>query len=236
MRYSIFIIVSVFSLFASAHIRKVVYSDDQILTVKTALGIATIIQLPETIQSAIMGDQSAFKIEYLDKAVTIKPLRGSAKTNLYLVADKKRYNIRLQTLAQDSADYIVYVLSSFGDGAKSQVRWQKSGKSVDANGLILVIERIGISQSDFVLLDLSLKLKTNEFVTIKPEDVWVFQGDNSKTVNSLFLSSTKLSRDKPLKIGLSVARSDLVKGKPIRVELKGSKTNSISISEATLWK
>lgn len=236
MRYSIFIIVSVFSLCVSAHIRKVVYSDDQILTVKTALGIATIIQLPETIQSAIIGDQSAFKIEYLDKAVTIKPLRGSAKTNLYLVADKKRYNIRLQTLTQDSADYIVYVLSSFGDGAKSQVRWQKLGKSNDANGLILTIERIGISLNDFVLLDLSLKLKPNEFVTIKPEDVWVFQGDNSKTVNSLFLSSTKLTKDKPLKIGVSIARSDLVKGKPILVELKGSKTNSISISEVALWK
>lgn len=236
MRYFIFFIVSIFSLFASAHIRKVVYNDDQILTVKTALGIATIIQLPETIQSAIIGDQSAFKIEYLDRAVTIKPLRGSAKTNLYLVADKKRYNIRLQTLTQDSADYIVYILSSFRDGANSQVRWQKSRKSVDANGLILVIERIGISQSNFVLLDLSLKLKTNEFVTIKPEDVWVFQGDSSKAINSLFLSSTKLSRDKPLKIGLSVARSDLVKGNPIRVELKGSKTNSISISEGALWK
>lgn len=236
MRCFIFFIISIFSLFASAHIRKVVYSDDQILTVKTALGIATIIQLPETIQSAIIGDQSAFKIEYLDKAVTIKPLRGSAKTNLYLLADKKRYNIRLQILTQDSADYIVYILSSFRDGANSQVRWQKSGKSSDANGLILVIERIGISQHDFVLLDLSLKLKTNEFVTIKPEDVWVFQGDNSKTVNSLFLSSTNLTKDKPLKIGVSIARSDLVKGKPIRVELKGSKTNSISISEVALWK
>lgn len=168
--------------------------------------------------------------------MTIKPLRGSAKTNLYLLADKKRYNIRLQTLTQDSADYIVYILSSFRDGANSQVRWQKSGKSNDAYGLILVIERIGISQHDFVLLDLSLKLKTNEFVTIKPEDVWVFQGDNSKTVNSLFLSSTKLTKDKPLKIGVSIARSDLVKGKPIRVELKGSKTNSTSISEVALWK
>jgi hypothetical protein len=45
-----------------------------------------------------------------------------------------------------------------------------------------------------------------------------------------------LTKDKPLKIGVSIARSDLVKGKPIRVELKGSKTNSISISEVALWK
>lgn len=41
-----------------AQIRKTQVKEDDILTVKTALGIATILQLPETIQSAIIGDQS----------------------------------------------------------------------------------------------------------------------------------------------------------------------------------
>lgn len=225
-----------FSFYVSAQIRKVPFSDDQILTVKTALGIATIIQLPETIQSAIIGDQSAFKIEYLDKAVTIKPLRGSAKTNLYLVADKKRYNIRLHTMNQETADYIVYIVAPGTESSLSRALWLKSGKSTDLNGLLLTIERVGVTESDFVLIDLSLKLKTNEFVTIKPEDVWVYQQDNSKIINSLFLSSAKLSKEKPIRIGISVAKSDLVKGKPLRIEFKGTKTISITVSEGILWK
>lgn len=225
-----------FSFSASSQIRKAVFKEDQILTVKTALGIATIIQLPETIQSAIIGDQSGFKIEYLDKAVTIKPLRANAKTNLYLVADKKRYNIRLHTMNQETADYIVYIIPPRSESSHSKVRWLKSGKSSDANGLLLTIERIGTTESDFVLLDLSLKLKTSEFITIKPEDLWVYQQDGSKVINSLFLSSTKLSKDKPIRIGVSVAKSDLAKGKPLRLELKGTKTISISISEGVLWK
>lgn len=236
MKYILFFISSLICTISSAQIRKVVYREDQILTIKTALGIATIIQLPETIQSAIIGDQSGFKIEYLDKAVTIKPLRGNAKTNLYLVTDKKRYNVRLHTKNQDGADYIVYILSDSNNDKKSQTRWITSKKSSDANGLTLTLERLGYSQGDFVLLDLSLKVNTNERLSLKPEDIWIYQESNSKVINSLFLSDTKLTKDKPVKIGISLSRSELAKGKPVRIELKGTKTVSISISEAAVWK
>ena len=162
MKYILFFISFLICTISSAQIRKVVYREDQILTIKTALGIATIIQLPETIQSAIIGDQSGFKIEYLDKAVTIKPLRGNAKTNLYLVTDKKRYNVRLHTKNQDGADYIVYILPDSNNEKKSQVRWVTSRKASEANGLTLTLERLGYSQGDYLLLDLSLKINTNE--------------------------------------------------------------------------
>jgi hypothetical protein len=236
MKYILFFISFLICAISSAQIRKVVYREDQILTIKTALGIATIIQLPETIQSAIIGDQSGFKIEYLDRAVTIKPLRGNAKTNLYLVTDKKRYNVRLHTKNQDGADYIVYILSDSNNGKKSQTRWITSKKSSEANGLILTLERLGYSQGDFVLLDLSLKVNTNERLSLRPEDVWIYQESSSKVINSLFLPGTKLEKDKPVKIGISLSRSELAKGKPVRVELKGTKTVSISISEAAVWK
>ncbi len=80
-----------------SQIRKATSKEDDISTVKTALGIATILQLPEVIQSAIIGDQSGFKIEYLDKAVTIKPLRWGAKTNLYLVTESNQIQIGLSS-------------------------------------------------------------------------------------------------------------------------------------------
>lgn len=236
MKYILFFISSLICAISSAQIRKVVYREDQILTIKTALGIATIIQLPETIQSAIIGDQSGFKIEYLDKAVTIKPLRGNVKTNLYLITDKKRYNVRLHTKNQDGADYIVYILPDSNNEKKSQVRWVTSRKASEANGLTLTLERLGYSQGDFLLLDLSLKINANERVSLKPEDIWVFQENSSKVINSLFLSDAKLEKNIPVKIGISLSRSEFIKGKPVRVELKGTKTVSISISEAAVWK
>ncbi len=57
---------------------------DQIVTVKTALGLATIVQVPDVPTRLVIGNQSAFKVEYLDKAITIKPLRALVGTNLYI--------------------------------------------------------------------------------------------------------------------------------------------------------
>jgi hypothetical protein len=219
---------------AHAQVRNVTVKSDDILTVKTALGIATIIQLPETIGSAIIGDQSGFKVEYLDRAVTIKPLRWGVKTNLYLVTEKRRYNIRLLTLSQESADYIVYVKAP--DSTQSATKWVKFGKSEEIDGAKLTIRKIGFSESGFILIDATLSLKSSKDLVFKPEAVWIKQGTDSKVINGLFLSKTKLSREKPILIGISLARSDLKSKKPVTVELQLEKKISVTVSEDVLWK
>ena len=217
-----------------AQVRKVTIKNDDILTVKTALGIATIIQLPETIGSAIIGDQSGFKVEYLDRAVTIKPLRWGVKTNLYLVTEKRRYNIRLLTLSQGSADYIVYVKAS--DPAQAATKWVKVSKSDEIDGTKLTIRKIGFSDSGFILIDATLSLKSSKDLALKPEAVWIKQGSDSKVINGLFLSNTKVSREKPILIGISLAKSDLKVKKPVTVEIQLEKKISVTLSEDALWK
>lgn len=216
-----------------AQIRKVAVKEDSILTVKTALGIATIIQVPETIQSAIIGDQSGFKVEYLDRAVTIKPLRWGAKTNLYLVTDKRRHNLRLQTGAQEAADYIVYVQNPVRP--KPTTKWVRFNKATSQGDLKFTVERIGFTSGGFILLDCSLSTKASQSLRVKPNEIWVKQNNQSRTINSLFLSDVKVDKKTPLKIGVSLAKSDLVIGKPITVEIQNQKTLSINLTES-LWK
>lgn len=219
---------------AHAQVRKVTVKSDDILTVKTALGIATIIQLPETIGSAIIGDQSGFKVEYLDRAVTIKPLRWGVKTNLYLVTEKRRYNIRLLTLQQSSADYIVYVKAP--DPAQTTTKWVNLGKSEEIDGTKLTVRKIGFSESGFILIDATLSMKSSKDLVLKPEAVWIKQGTDSKVINGLFLSATKLSREKPILIGISLAKSDLKSKKSVTVEIQLEKRISVLLSEDILWK
>lgn len=217
-----------------AQIRKTQVKEDDILTVKTALGIATILQLPETIQSAIIGDQSGFKIEYLDKAVTIKPLRYGAKTNLYLVTGSRRFNLRLVSGSQDKADYIVYLKKP--EPPKPETKWRNVLRSATKNNLKLSVVRVGQAPSGFILIDALLSSTQDLRTTIKPESVWIRQSGNSKVINSLFMSDSKVEKGKPLRIGISLAKSDLVLGKPVTIEVSSEQSVSLQISEADLWK
>ncbi|MBL7670339.1 MAG: TrbG/VirB9 family P-type conjugative transfer protein [Bdellovibrionaceae bacterium] len=217
-----------------AQIRKAISKEDGILTVKTALGIATIIQLPEVVQSAIIGDQSGFKIEYLDKAVTIKPLRWGAKTNLYLVTDSRRFNIRLTTGSQEIADYIVYLKKP--EPPIPETKWKILNRSATQKNLKLSAVRVGASPEGFILIDVVLTSTSPQRLTIKPESVWIKQSGNSKVINSLFMSDSKVEKGKPLRLGISLAKSDLVAGKPVSIEIQSDQAISLQLAEVDLWK
>ncbi len=208
-----------------ASVRSIHLKTDELLTVKTALGIATIVQLPAPIQSAIIGDQSAFRVEHLDKAVTIKPLRYGARTNLYLLTDGRRYNLKLVTLSQESADFIVYVKEK---NLMPVNQWKPISLSKSGKNLTLSINRIGKTPQGFILIEGKLTSKNHAFV--KPEQIWVKQGKDSKVIQHLYLSAKSVSTKSPLVLGISLGRGDLDK-KSIEIEIQGQETVSLSIAE-----
>ncbi len=219
---------------AFVQIRRTASKEDEILTIRTALGIATIVQLSEVIQSVIIGDQSGFKIEYIDKAITIKPLRPGAKTNLYLITNSRRFNIRLVTGLQEVADYVVYLTKQ--KLQKSDTKWKNVMRSVTQKNLKLSVVRIGQSPNGFILIDALLTSSHPMRVTVKPEFIWVKQGGKSNVINSLFMSDSKIEKAKPLRLGISLAKSDLVAGKAITIEFSSESSISLQISEVVLWK
>lgn len=212
-------------------IKTVRYIQDDILNVNTALGIATIIQLPETIQSIIIGDQSGFKVEYLDKAVTIKPLRWGAKTNLYLITEKGRYNLRLHTERQEQADFIIYVDTT---KEEERVTWRSLNKKVQTDGWTFEVLKIGKSKSGFFIL--TGKIQCRECRSIKPENLWVFQESKSKVINGLYLSKLIPTTKNPVEFGISLASTDLKEKKPLQLQFKGELTLIMDIPAEVLWK
>jgi len=217
---------------AFAHIHTVKMKTDQILLVRTALGIATIIETPESIQSAIIGDQSGFKIEYLDRAVTIKPLRAAAKTNLYLQTANRRYDLRLETRGQESADYIIYLRATDSHGP---IVWKDVSRTVAGKFLTLKCLRVARLPQGFLMLDLRLSSKDKE--KISPENIWLRQGKDSKVINGLFLSKLDVSKDHPTLVGMTLLKSDLVSGRSVEISLKGSQeTLKMSLPAEVLWK
>ena len=100
----------------------------------------------------------------------------------------------------------------------------------------LTIRKIGFSESGFILIDATLSLKPSKDLVLKPEAIWIKQGTESKVINGIFLSTTKLSREKPILIGMSLAKSDLKSKKPVTVELQLEKKISVVLPEDVLWK
>lgn len=218
-----------------SNVKKIEVKVDELTTIRTAVGIATIIQLPEAIQGVIIGDLGAFKIEYLDKAITIKPLRIGAKTNLYVTTASRRFNIRLITQNQDSSDYVVY-LSAKEPKDKSVITWREFKRSAKTNYLSIDLKRIGRTKDNYVLVDFSLKSLDGQKKKIDPDSIWLTQGKESKTINGLFLSSEYVDEKNPLQIVMTINRNDLISEIPATVEIKGANTISIEVPKEVLWR
>lgn len=238
-KYFIIIIIYIGALLLSqtsfAHVKTISPKNDEIILVKTSLAIATIIQFPDvtSVQFPIIGDQSAFRIETIDKGITIKPLRHGAKTNLYLFTDKKRYNFRLVTENQDQADYILYIKTS---ESADTLNWRILEKSVANKEVRLTLHKVTTTKDNKVLLDFSIHA-VNLDIKILAKNVWVYQDKESKVIYSLFLSDKVTSQSKPIQMGIALSKNDLKESKPLQVVLKKKDiTLNLEIPKEVLWK
>jgi hypothetical protein len=215
---------------AEAHVRTVVPKWDQIIEIHTAVGIATMIETPLPVLPAISGDQSGFRIEYLDKSTIVKPLRPGAKTNLFLVTDKRRYNVRLSTVVESASDYVVYLKDS---SAKASTRWHIVNREVSNDRFKLRLLRVGLTSAGTVILDLRLRAFAKE--SMKPADLWVLQKASSKTIDALFISDLEIGPKDEVSIGLAIAKTDLQPHFPLLIQLRFKEELLIQVPASVLW-
>ncbi len=220
----------------SAHVRRLVVKKDQIVSVRTALGIATLIQVPDRPTSAIIGDLEAFKLEYLDQGVTIKPLHFGAKTNLYIYTDSQRFNIHLVPAPKEIADYIVYLKNAGSlppPKLASKIKWRSFGKSDTKDGLTLKVKRLGSTGSGFWLLD--FELQSVKKTQIKPEWFWVTQGQGHRPIHSLYLSGVESQPGHPVNGTITLREFDLARRLPLQLEVRAKKKLIVTLPEVTRW-
>ena len=224
---------------ADARVRRVQVVGDQIVTVRTAMGIATIVQVPDRPNSVVVGDQDSFKVEYLDQAITIKPLSGGSKSNLYVYTDWKRYNVQLISGSEAIADYVVYlenpkeeVKSNKGSG--SSVTWTLFKNSLRNEAITLEVNRLGRAKDGVLLIEFSAKGSIKE--EIKPEWIWITQSGTTRPIQNLFLSALELKPSNPVNGVIQLQRDDFDSTIPIRLELRRKKTSFLSIQKVSTWK
>jgi hypothetical protein len=222
------------SINAAEKIRRFVLKTDQIATVRTAIGIATIIQVPDRPNSIVVGDQSAFKVEYLDQAITIKPLRGGARSNLYIYTDYRRFNVQLVTAHESIADYVVYLENPKTKQKSSPISWMKFKNHLKNDGLVFETKRLARTRDGVMLIEFEIRSKKRE--KLKPEWIWLTQKGITRPIHGLALSGQQLIPGQTVKGIMQVLRPDISDKEPFRIELRRSRISYLTLPKVTTWK
>jgi len=223
----------------STKVRRMLISKDQILKVFTSPTVATIIQVPDRPNSVVLGNQAGFQIEYLDTAVTIKPLTNSSKGNLYIYTDYRRYNIELITTDSSRADYIVYLLDKIPETEPGKSRlaptiiWSNYSKRIATPTFVMQTTRIGKTSDHKRFIE--FKLSSDRSVDVDPGLFWITQGGKEKPNTNLLFSSPRIMRDSPIN-GTIVLLDQDFKKEDTRVEVRGKKAVGHTLPKGVLWK
>lgn len=224
---------------ANQRVRRIPVQGDQIVTVKTSLGIATIIQVPDRPNSVVVGDQDSFKVEYLDQAITIKPLSSGAKSNLYIYTDWRRFNVALISGNEAVADYVVYLdrpreKPQNKSSRESNIKWTDLKNSLKNDTLSLNVKRVGRTKDGILVVEFFVT--SNKKEGFKPEWLWITQSGETRPIHNLFISTLDLHPQRSISGVLQIREIDLNINDPIRVELRRKKTSYLTLQKVTLWK
>jgi hypothetical protein len=215
-----------------AKVRHVEVTKDEIVQVRTSIGIATIIQVPDRPNSVVVGDQDSFKVEYLDQAITIKPLVSGARSNLYVYTDYRRFNIELITGPQAVSDYVVY-LKQPKVKKPDAVQWKKYSNSLTNDTLRLSIKRIGTLQKEICLVEFELTSKSH--LTFKPDWLWLSQGGEIRPIHNLVFSSLEIRPGQKVSGLLQIRKIDLLASENLKLELRRTKTTFLTLPKVDSW-
>lgn len=217
-----------------ARVRTVEVKKDQIVTVRTALGVATIIQVPDRPNSLVVGDQSAFKVEYLDQAITIKPLHGSARSNLYIYTDYRRFNVQLVSGPESVADYVVYLENPQEKVKSSAIGWRSYRNHLKNEALVLETKRLASTADGVLLIEFEVRSEVRE--KFRPDWLWLTQSGITRPIHSLALSGQDLGGGRSIKGVMQALKSDASTAEPLRIELRRKKTSYLTIPKGVAWK
>jgi len=225
---------------ADGRVRRITVEKDQIVTVHTALGVATIIQVPDKPNSVVVGDIAGYKVEYLDTAITIKPLSGHAKSNLYIYTDYRRFNVQLVTGSESSADYVVYLENTKSKVSKKPaatdstgVSWKKESMIMRNGDLSFKVNRLGEDQHGFLMIDFTIK--SVKEIDIDPSWFWLTQSGTSHPIQNLLLSSLTVAPNHSVSGMIEILRSDLNENNPIQIELRRKKLSFLTLQGEHEW-
>ena len=210
-------------------------SEAKVATVQTAMGYTTMLQFDGRPTSAVLGDQDAFKVEYIGNGLAIKPVVPGARTNLFVFTDYDRFNFRLVTGAAAEADYLIKVKrEGYSSGvslegapgaepAEAKLIRRNVRRRASCGGLSLFVDAVAWPESQSTYLvqfraEAAKSVLHVEELRFEPGDFEVLQDGRNLPIESLHLNRLTLTRAAREVAGtLVLRRASLSAQSPIRI-------------------
>ncbi len=216
--------------------RTLVLDDSEVAVIRTGIGYSTIIQFDARPTSAVLGDQDAFKVEYIGNSLTVKPVLPSSRTNLFAFTDYDRFNFKLETTRGSDVDYLVRVkkrqrkgVPQFTSGGSSPSSIPLPRKFIHLSnkrqGVTLQVSDVAYSKADGVFV-VSFSLMSAAPLVFEPGDIEILQDDKSISIENLYLDALSLAPGKRAQGKLLVKESSVDPGRALSFRFSPSELSA----------
>jgi hypothetical protein len=172
------------NLVSAAPIREIKVKPNEVATINTAIGYSTVIQFPQKPNNVVLGNLSAFRVEFIKDSITIKPNQSGATSNLFVFTENDRFNFTIRSGPISIVDYVIRIKRTFNDPEKtSEINAYRTQREVRFH-LLKLIKKEGSTFIDFSIENLGKKN-----LNIEPELFRVTSKGSNKTIGSLYLSN-----------------------------------------------
>ncbi len=223
----------------AASVKTVRLQPRQIYSVSTAIGHSTLLNFESAPTSVALGDQDAFKVEYIGKSVLIKPLIQAAQTNLFVFVGETKFGFRLLTVEKEAADFSINILPQkqhIHQSKPQTLAFSQVGKQVQNKDYTLqlhssalskskanLILRINALSSNKNVLDLKNSFRFTQNNKTVPLTAKHFDYERQNRLSGLFLLRTLQLTSGPLEITLKTPERPLTLQIPVQTLLRGTK-------------
>lgn len=214
-------------------------SDSEIGTVRTSVGYTTMLQFDSRPTSVVLGDQDAYRVEYVGNGLAIKPILPHAKTNLFVFTDYDRFNFSLVSGPSNQSDFVVKVkregslgyappspkeVGSVDAEINTRLVRKNIGKRSTCGGIVLAVETIAWPESrSTYLVQFSASVDPKSFkekeVRFEPGDFSILQKNADLPIESLHLNRLSFdARNRKVQGTMVLRQSSLRKLVPLRLK------------------
>ena len=220
----------------AASVREVTVGEGEMTPIYVSPRFSTLIKFDAHPEPGLIGDQDAFKVEYMRNMVAVKPLVSKGKTNLFIFTKEGQFNFQL-IADRERHDNIVQIRRHYlpVPPPKGSLRitpiddllTRKIGKSARSGSLTMRVESISAPVSRSTLL-VKFEIESKAKAKFDRNRISIRQGGKIATLENLFIERTNASGEsKELLKGFLLIRYDSLKKKmPLELCIAHEKKDS----------